>query len=203
LRAILIARDARFSHETATRQDASINPIRGSAVLKNDAARAEAKARQAAKLAEIRKALVAAGYDTTAKQAAVLGVCRATAWVLLNRDKRTGPSAKVIKRILSSPQVPKKVRLKVEQYVEDKIRGRYGHSKQRTQSFGDQFQRLGKIKSNKKYPFRQMHPGETFKIDDADVRRAQKMAWYYRTRCKIRIVIAKSDDGYHCRRQWR
>jgi hypothetical protein len=28
------------------------------------------------------------------------------------------------------------------------------------------------------------------------------MAWYYRTRCKrpIRIVIAKSDDGYHCRR---
>jgi hypothetical protein len=33
----------------------------------------------------------------------------------------------------------KKVRLKVEQYVEDKIRGRYGHSKQRTQRFGDQF----------------------------------------------------------------
>jgi len=48
-------------------------------------------------------------------------------------------SAKVIKRILLSPQVPKKVRLKVEQYVEDKIRGRYGHSKQRTQRFGDQF----------------------------------------------------------------
>ena len=99
----------------------------------------EPKERQALKLAEIREALVAAGYDTTAKQAAVLGVCRSTAWVLLNRDKRAGPSAKVIKRILLSPQVPKKVRLKVEQYVEDKIRGRYGHSKQRTQWFGDQF----------------------------------------------------------------
>jgi hypothetical protein len=47
-----------------------------------------------------------------------------------------------------------------------------------------------------------MQPGEAFKLDDADVRRAKKIAWYYRTRCKrpIRIVIAKSDDGYHCRR---
>jgi hypothetical protein len=47
-----------------------------------------AKARQAAKLAEIRETLVAAGYDTVAKQAAVLGVCRNTAWVVLNRDKK-------------------------------------------------------------------------------------------------------------------
>jgi len=58
---------------------------------------------------------------------------------LLNHDKRAGPSAKVIKRILLSPEVPKRVRRKVEQYVEEKIRGRYGHSKQRTQWFGDQF----------------------------------------------------------------
>src|SRR3974390_1086381 len=64
----------------------------------------EPKERQALKLAEIREALVAAGYNTTAKQAAVLGVCRSTAWVLLNRDKRAGPSAKVIKRVLLSPQ---------------------------------------------------------------------------------------------------
>ena len=100
----------------------------------------EPKERQALKLAEIREALVAAGYDTTAKQAAVLGVCRSTAWVLLNRDKRAGPSAKVIKRVLLSPRVPKKVRLKVEQYDEEKTRGWYGHSKQRTQWFGAQFQ---------------------------------------------------------------
>ena len=32
----------------------------------------------------------------------------------------------------------------------------------------------------KKYPFKQMQPGETFKLDDEDVRNAQKMAWYYR-----------------------
>jgi hypothetical protein len=99
----------------------------------------EPKKRQALKLAEIREALVSAGFDTTAKQGAVLGLGRSTAWKVLNDDKRAGPSAKVIKRILLSPQVPKKVRLKVEQYVEEKIRGRYGHSKQRTQRFADQF----------------------------------------------------------------
>jgi hypothetical protein len=31
--------------------------------------------------------------------------------------------------------------------------------------------------------------GEAFKLNDADVRRAQKMAWYYRTRCKRPITI--------------
>jgi hypothetical protein len=103
---------------------------------------AEAKEKQASKLAEIREALVAAGYDTTAKQAAVLGVCRATAWVLLNRDKRAGPSAKVIKRILSSPQVPIRVRRKVEQYIEEKVCGLYGHCESATRSFGNQFQHL-------------------------------------------------------------
>src|SRR6516164_7879427 len=97
------------------------------------------KEKQALKLAEIREALVAAGYDTTAKQAAVLGVGRSTAWWLLNNDRRHGPSAKVIKRILSSPQIPKRVGRKVEQYIEDKIRARYAHSEQRTHWFGAQF----------------------------------------------------------------
>ena len=59
-----------------------------------------AKARQASKLEEIRQALIAAGCDTTAKQAAALGVGRSTAWALLNLDKRAGPTAIVIKRIL-------------------------------------------------------------------------------------------------------
>ena len=99
----------------------------------------EPKEKQALKLAEIREALVTAGYNTTAKQAAVLGVGRSTAWWLLNRDKRAGPSAKVIKRILVSPQVPKKVRLKVAQYVEEKVRGIYGHSEQRTRWFSEHF----------------------------------------------------------------
>ena len=47
---------------------------------------------------------------------------------------------------------------------------------------------LNKPKINKKYPFKQMKPGETFKLDDEDVRNAQKMAWYYRVRCKRPIT---------------
>ena len=58
----------------------------------------KAKARQASKLAEIRKALIAAGYDTTAKQALALGISRSTAWVVLNRDNRAGGSAMKVNR---------------------------------------------------------------------------------------------------------
>lgn len=96
-----------------------------------------AKARQASKLAELREALIAAGCDTIAKQAAVLGVRRSTTWALLNSDKRTGPTAKVIKRILSSPNLPPGARRKIEEYVEAKISGLYGHSQVRTQAFRD------------------------------------------------------------------
>jgi hypothetical protein len=99
----------------------------------------EVKARQAAKLAQIRDTLVKLGFDTAAKQAAALGVCRSTAWVLLNRDKRAGPSAVVIKRILSSPELAPAVRRKFIEYVEEKIAGRYGHEKSRRLWFRDQF----------------------------------------------------------------
>ena len=44
-----------------------------------------AKARQAAKLTGLREALIAAGCDTIAKQAAALGLLRSTTWALLNR----------------------------------------------------------------------------------------------------------------------
>jgi len=102
----------------------------------------EGKARQASKLAEIRNALVAAGYDTAAKQALALGVSRPTAWALLNRDKRAGPSAKILKRILSSPSLPPAVRRKFEEYIEEKIGGLYGHGTTRRRWLRDQFPTL-------------------------------------------------------------
>jgi hypothetical protein len=107
--------------------------------MRQSSRNSRAKARQASKLAEIREALIAAGCDTTAKQAVALGVSRATAWAFLNRDKRAGPSAMVIKRILSSQNVPPAARRKVEEYVEGKIGGLYGHSESRVQWFRDQF----------------------------------------------------------------
>ena len=96
--------------------------------------RREAKA-QTFKLAEIREALISAGFDTTAKQAAALGVGRSTAYALLNLDKRAGHSAIVVKRILSSATLPRRARRKIEEYVEDKIGGRYGHSERRARAF--------------------------------------------------------------------
>ena len=80
-----------------------------------------AKARLALKLSELRVALIDGGFDTTAKQAAVLGVGRSTAWALLNLDKRAGPSASVIKRALSSPSLPPVARRKIEEYVREKV----------------------------------------------------------------------------------
>jgi len=94
-----------------------------------------AKTRQASKLAQIRAALIAGGFDTTAKQAAVLGLGRSTAWAFLNRDERTGATAKVIKHILSSPNLPVAVRRKVEQYVNEKSSGLYGHSGPQAEAF--------------------------------------------------------------------
>src|SRR5262245_49188547 len=87
----------------------------------------EPRARLAKKLAELRHALVSAGFDTTDKQAAVLGISRATAWVVLNRDHKTGPSTKVVKRILSSAKIPAIMRRRLEEYVVDKGLGLYGH----------------------------------------------------------------------------
>jgi len=60
----------------------------------------------------------------------------------------------------------------------------------------------GKTRIYKKYPFKQMRPGETFKLNDVDVRDAQKADYYYRSLCKrpIKVVITKQDDGYYCRR---
>src|SRR5471030_3083881 len=92
---------------------------------------------QASKLAEIREALITAGYNSAAKQAEVLGLCRATAWVLLNRDTRAGPTAIVIKRVLSSRNIPPEARRKVEEYVEQKISGLYGHNEEQTRAFRD------------------------------------------------------------------
>ena len=108
--------------------------------MQQDRRRRRAKARQVAKLVEIRAAVIAAGYDTVAKQAAVFGLRRSTTWALFNQDKRAGPTATIIKRILSSPDLPPQTRRKFEEYVEEKISGLYGHSEARTRAFRDELQ---------------------------------------------------------------
>ena len=99
-----------------------------------------AKKRQTSKLAEIRKALIASGHDTVHKQAFALGVIRSTAWTLLNGDKRVGPSAKLTRRILASPHLPRSVRHKLKEYIEAKIRGVFGHGEQSRKRWARNFE---------------------------------------------------------------
>src|SRR5262245_41989327 len=98
-----------------------------------------AKARLRSKLAQIHAALIHAGCDTIAKQATAIGLPRSTTWAVLNQDTRSGPSAKVVKRNLSSQKLPPEVRRKIEEYVLDKTAGLYGHSKQRIGAFRAEF----------------------------------------------------------------
>jgi len=96
-------------------------------MAKRNRAYKKQKARQASQVAKIHHALVAAGYDTVTKQAAVLAVSRSVAWAFLHQDKRAGPSNMLLKRILLS-KIPWDVRAAIHQYIEDKGLGLYGHS---------------------------------------------------------------------------
>jgi hypothetical protein len=51
-----------------------------------------------------------------------------TIWALLHSDKRRGPSNMILKHILALPQLPPKARLKVNEYIQEKRLGLYGHS---------------------------------------------------------------------------
>jgi hypothetical protein len=114
--------------------------MQGGAAGMRALAKLKPKVRLTSKLAEIRDALISAGFDTTAEQAAVLGLSRSTAWVFLNRDNRVGPSAKVVKRTLSSKKIPPSVRKKIEEYVEEKSLGLYGRGKEPNKAFRVAFQ---------------------------------------------------------------
>jgi hypothetical protein len=99
----------------------------------------ELKARQSSKIGKIRRALVATGFDTTTKQAAVLGLSKSTTWAVLSgHHKGSGLSTSVINRILRSKELPPTVRRIIEEYVQEKLLGEYGHRTARLRKFGEQ-----------------------------------------------------------------
>jgi hypothetical protein len=94
------------------------------------------KARQSAKIREIVPALVATGITKLDSQAQALGLARSTAWTTLSaRHKSTGLSPTVIDRILASPRLPRSVREKIVEYVNEKATGLYGHNKAQRHRF--------------------------------------------------------------------
>src|SRR5262245_41421171 len=94
------------------------------------------KARQCAKIAELREALIASGFDSLGPQAAVLGLSRSSTWMILNRNhKATGLSSSVINRIMRSTRLPLAARAKLEEYVQERLMGKYGHAPKCLQRF--------------------------------------------------------------------
>jgi predicted DNA-binding transcriptional regulator AlpA len=94
------------------------------------------KSLQAAKISEVAQALINTGYVHLPEQASVLGLPRSTTWTILNaKHKNYGLSAAVIKRMLAQPHLPRLVRSKICEYVNEKCAGRYGDNPQRMRRF--------------------------------------------------------------------
>jgi hypothetical protein len=100
------------------------------------------RARQSERIKEIRQALIDAGADSLEKQAAVLGLSRSSTWAILQGNhKSSGLRASVISRMLASSQLPPTVRVIIENYVDEKLRGNYGHSKRQCDLFSLRLQK--------------------------------------------------------------
>jgi hypothetical protein len=106
---------------------ASVRPFRSTS--------AGNKARQCAKIAELRLALLNSGFVTLDGQAKVLALSRSTTWVILKCEHKAGLSASVINRMLNSPALPPAVRQVIEEYVKARLAGDYGHSRDRLRAF--------------------------------------------------------------------
>jgi hypothetical protein len=100
-----------------------------------------ARVRQTFRLQDIKDALATSGLVTLDEQAKALGLSRSTAWTILRANHKTsGLSAKTIKRILASRQLPPLVRATVLQYVKEKTAGLYGHSAKPMRKFSSAVQ---------------------------------------------------------------
>ena len=93
-------------------------------------------AHQGKKIEEICKTLVACGLVALDDQAQALGLCRSTTWTLLRgTHKSSGLSASTVNKILSAPRLPASVRLKVLEYVAEKVTGEYGDRSHRLRAY--------------------------------------------------------------------
>jgi hypothetical protein len=103
------------------------------------------KSQQCAKIAELRQALLEAGFCSLNSQAHALGLGRSTTWSILRAGhKATGLTGSIIRRILSSAELPPAARGVIEDYVAQKLAGAYGHDKKQLRKFQERV-RLEKL----------------------------------------------------------
>lgn len=88
------------------------------------------KTKQMAKITELRETLLTQGLISLSQQADALGLSRSTTWHLLNGNhKSSGLSAAVVRRMLQSRKIPPNAKRIIEDYVQEKLAGAYGHKK--------------------------------------------------------------------------
>ena len=127
--------------KTSTRAGPQNGPRRSPASISSNM-----KARQSAKLRELRQALMDAGFVTLSKQARVLELSRSTAWTVMSGShKCSGLSAAITKRMLNSPQLPPSARTVLLEYVEEKSAGLYGHGQHQLRLFRAQLGQLANV----------------------------------------------------------
>ena len=91
---------------------------------------------QRLKIEQITRTLAECGFVTLDKQAYLLGLSRSTAWTILRgKHKTSGLSAMTINRMLATDHLPPRVRLKLLEYIAEKMSGAYGDQEQRLRAF--------------------------------------------------------------------
>jgi hypothetical protein len=94
------------------------------------------KSRQRSKIKEISRAVQEAGIYKVDEAAKALGLDRSTAWTILKGNhKGSGISAKTIMRMLTSPHLPRSVRVALLEYIEERTAGHYGHGEAKCRAF--------------------------------------------------------------------
>jgi predicted DNA-binding transcriptional regulator AlpA len=95
-----------------------------------------ARIQQRLKIEEIGTTLAECGFVALDEQAYVLGLSRSTTWIVLRGTyKNSGLSAITINRMLDTGRLPPRVRLKLLEYIAEKMSGAYGDQKHRLKAF--------------------------------------------------------------------
>jgi predicted DNA-binding transcriptional regulator AlpA len=98
----------------------------------------ENKQRQAEKIRAIGEVLTTEGYRSLSDQTKVLGLSRSTTWTIIKANhKSSGLSAATINSMLATPRLPRRVRLVLLEYIEEKTAGLYGDGNTKIRRFID------------------------------------------------------------------
>jgi hypothetical protein len=94
------------------------------------------QARQTCKIEQLREVFFVNGRLSVKEQAELLGLCRSTAYAVLQRYyKKSGFSPAIIKRMLACPRLPERARTIIREYVAERAGGLYGHNRSQIRRF--------------------------------------------------------------------